>query len=271
MRMRKLGVLVVALACCRSKPAAPVQEDTGVAATAPAPDAAKAAIRTLKDVINEWNSAHVRHDARALEALYAPNVDFYGQKLTNVACAKRKEDAFAKSPDYSQSVTDLEVEVLDGGTSVLAEFLKTTRTRGKTDNFLASLVIGPDLRIAAETDRTSEAHLKYAGMWCRDENGLKDKVIPPFKISAREAEQRVTQSKRYAELMVLPQLMMVEWPKRCPSTCKPEPRACGYDMSLVYGIPSSDPLGATSYMELAVYVDAVTGDVWIEEGDGRQK
>lgn len=85
--------------------------------------------------LEQWNAAHNAHDAKALGALYAPSVVFYGVTLTNEECVRRKQAAFAASPDYAQSIRDVRTD----GTTV--RFVKTSTSNGKSTDYPSVLVL----------------------------------------------------------------------------------------------------------------------------------
>src|SRR5579863_4302706 len=76
--------------------AAVATPSTSVATRAPIRSVRPDPFAAPRLVLLQWNAAHDAHDAKALEALYAPNVKFYGSSLSGVACAKGKAAAFAK-------------------------------------------------------------------------------------------------------------------------------------------------------------------------------
>src|SRR5450432_3745730 len=46
---------------------------------------------TTREIVDAWNLAHTKHDVGALESLYAAQVAFYGQTLTNKQCVDKKK------------------------------------------------------------------------------------------------------------------------------------------------------------------------------------
>src|SRR4029077_10749945 len=109
----KLVALVIVAGCNKSsvgQDAAAMVATASVMAMASSsspPARAPRKVPTANEVVKAWNEAHTKHDTRALTSLYAPNVEFYGRALTNAQCVAAKKAAFAKSPDYAQSIRDV--------------------------------------------------------------------------------------------------------------------------------------------------------------------
>jgi hypothetical protein len=99
------------------------------------PPCSTAAPPAPESVLGKWNAAHNAHDANALRDVYAPTVVFYGASLSNDECVRRKQAAFAASPDYGQSIRDTKV---DGST---VRFVKTSTTKGKSTDYPSALVV----------------------------------------------------------------------------------------------------------------------------------
>jgi hypothetical protein len=246
-----------------------------------APDATSAwdPFRDARKDLDRWNEAHVKHDVKALEGLYALNVRFYGQPLSGEECVKRKAAAFAKSPDYTQSIRNVRMHQRVRG-QIEVTFVKHTSEKGKTADFDSTLTFGFDQRlledrITAESDAITDAKLGVsASRWCLDADGQEnDATLPPFKLSTKQAMARANASKHFTErTSTMPWGTVTPWvqpPETCPSACLPD-RHCGYVLTMICGIVSSDPMGATSYYEETFYVNAQDGsmsfkddkDVW---------
>ena len=221
---------------------------------------------TPLEVVNAWNDAHTKHDAKALASLYAPNVTFYGRALTSAQCVAAKKAAFARSPDYAQSTGD--VVVAEAG---VVTFTKTSISGGKSTDYPAVLVVTNGL-VSAETDKVTEANLvaqtAEKGKWC--EKG--DAIIPPYRISANEAQERVRRSKYFLEAQSWSNPRLGPDEVVCPTKCDRAAFQCGYSIALVaYGHETSDPLSTpTRNLMEWLYVDAVDATLWYEQGtDGK--
>jgi hypothetical protein len=228
---------------------------------------------TPREAVEEWNRAHVTHDPKALASIYAPHVKFYGQTLTNKQCVAAKNAAFAKSPDYSQSIRD--VEVHDDG---VVTFTKTSTSRGKSNDYPAVIVVTNGL-VTAETDKITEANLTAQAAknasWCSDEA----KVIPPFVISAAQARERVEVPGR-SHMCATCQYVVNS--VTCPTKCERATHACGYELSVTqyphklnaqgnYGVDPDCQCINFDYSQgttVTLYVDAVDGTLYAQSDDG---
>ncbi len=241
--MKRTLVVALFVACKLERNAAPTAVD---AAAIPIPSARAAASGSARSarpdpfaeprfVLVKWNAAHGSHDVHALEALYAPTVRYYGQTLSGAACAKGKAAAFAKSPDYAQTVRDASFTKQDS--SWLVSFTKTSTSGGKSTDYPAFLVVEHG-RIAEESDKITDANLAKlraahaASDWCHDARGRPNDVVkPPFT------------------------------PSDCPKPCKDDPGACVvfrvYDPSRLAIRSDGTVLNDATWLE-DMYVDFVT-------------
>jgi hypothetical protein len=157
--MRYLVLALLVVADCNKSHAGPTTEDASVtlaasatvSATASAASSAPIARKPPSplDVVNAWNAAHTKHDIKALTAIYAPRVEFYGRTLTGAQCVAAKKAAFAKAPDYAQSIRDIVV-----GADGVVTFTKTSTQGGKSTDYPAVLVVTGGV-VAAETDKVT--------------------------------------------------------------------------------------------------------------------
>lgn len=223
-----------------------------------------------RGVVARWNDAHSKHDAHALELLYAQKVTFYGTPMTASECAKRKAAAFAKSPSFAQSVRDVRIE-RPNKTEILVQFVKTTTVDGKSTDYPAFLRLDKSLVITEESDKITDANLqeaqRAATRWCLDEDGIPTtRVKPPFTISVVQALEEIHGSKHFAALQAAHdgQPLGIDIPFTCPTQCAPATRDCGFDFRIVN---PSDIGVTTSIMVEWVYVDAVKNVLWWGYGD----
>lgn len=239
-------------------------------ASATTPPRAPRKVSTPLEVVNAWNEAHTKHDAKALASLYAPHVAFYGRTLTSAQCVAAKKRAFAKSPDYAQSIRD--VVATEAG---VVTFTKTSTSGGKSTDYPAVLVVTRGL-VSVETDKITEANLAAQtaeaekAKWC--EKG--DAVIPPYRISANEAQERVRRSKYFSDTYLqelnpwTPELDEVV----CPTKCDRAAFACGFSIGVMaHGHETADPLSMPTVSLLEwLYVDAVDATLWYDQSaDGK--
>ena len=270
------ALLLLPLCCCHNKPelaaadggSAPPVVSASVSASASAH--ARPRVTTL-DVVQAWNTAHTKHDTKALELLYAPHVEFYGRTMTNAACVAAKKAAFAKSPDYAQSIRDVVV-----GNDGVVTFTKTSTSGGKSTDYAAVLIVKGDL-VTAETDKVTEANLAAAkSEWCWAKGAVlfppSDAVIAPFRISGAEACRRARLTKYFkAQEAARPGVFIDFGEIICPTKCDRPTFECGYDLKLEnHSSEALDDPEPHSIMIDWVYVDAVDGTLWYSKGaDGK--
>jgi hypothetical protein len=270
--MRRIALAVLVVAACRTKsttsegpapsvtvasapaPSASVAVDAAIARTAPPP--------TM--VVEQWNVAHIKHDLKALEGLYAAHVQFYGQRLSNKQCVSAKKAAFEKSPDYSQTIRDLHAKS-DGTVT----FTKTSTIKGKSTDYPAILVVANGV-ITAETDKVTDANLAAAAAkaasWCLEDYwSPNDKVIAPYKVSAMQACTRGMQTKFFKEIVPPGKFYDMCGQISCPTKCDQGKRECGYDLRIEDHSPDRQSM---SSLVSWVYVDAVDGTLFWEGAKG---
>jgi hypothetical protein len=186
---------------------------------------------------------------------------FYGTALSGPECAKRKAAAFAKSPDFAQTLGEIKIEPRDAGGGWVVRFTKTTTEKGKSHDYPAVLVLDARLAISQESDKVTEANLasmaRPSERWCLDGDGSPNtRVIPPFTVSMAAALSAVWSSKHMKELQASYDgaSLGVDIPFSCPTSCVVAEQQCGYHFRVV----NLSNLGVTtSIMVEWVYVDAV--------------
>jgi hypothetical protein len=271
--MRILGAGCLVLLACRREVTTTVTQDAQAELASTSAPSMTASAPTSKtpsalEVVNRWNDAHVKHDSHALESLYSVKVEFYGQTLTGRACAAKKAAAFAKSPSYRQSIEDVHIDSEGAVTTVT--FTKTSIENGKSTDYPAALVVTGGL-ITAETDMITQANLAAQAaktqMWCLEEPWIaNDKIIAPYKISAKNAYTRARRTKHFHDMeAVRPNVFLDFGQISCPTQCASATRECGYDMRLEN---HSQDLNSEPHSNLIewVYVDAVTALMYWDDG-----
>jgi hypothetical protein len=227
-------------------------------------------------VVEQWNTAHTKHDAAALSSLYDSRVEFYGQTLTSSQCVAKKKAAFDKDATYTQSIRDLKLTTNDKGGLTRARFTKTSTSHGKGTDYPSTLIIDARGLISVETDDVTDKNLSdlaaAADDWCLDgslADGQEpnDKVKPPFTISARRATDGVIASKTFkaGADSVGPNHAYGIDQISCPANnCNPASGACTYDFRMI------DPTmrGVTTSILVGwLHVDAVTGTITSDGND----
>lgn len=219
---------------------------------------------TVHEALDAWNDAHNKHDARALEVLYAARVAFYATTQTNEDCVAKKAAAFAKAPDFTQSLSNIKFNSDDPARQAkeftLVTFRKTSTIGGKSTTVSASLGVAPDGLITFESDGPTTDKLYKAWFeaesWCtRPGDAPNDTIIAPYKLSAKDARARILRSKRWAELQNEDDATAPDVFFKCPTACDQSVRdGCGYEMGVVNG-------NDNRFLRTVLYVDAVNGDV----------
>lgn len=265
------AALVLLLIGCRDKSVPPVVDAAAPAASLVVDSGAPTVKRfAARDIVDQWNEAHVKHDAKALEGLYGAKVKFYGQTLSGKDCAARKAAAFAKSRDYTQAIKDVDSKT-EGSTSTVT-FTKTSTEKGKSTDYPAILVVVGNA-ITAETDKVTDANLAAreaaSQMWCMEEPWMpNDKVIAPYKLSALDAARRGRMTKHFHELEVAAKATFLDFGQiTCPTKCEPATRECGYDLRIEdHSAAVAETPAPHSNLVGWAYIDAVTGVMYWNDG-----
>ncbi len=203
-----VGLAIAMAVCAACKRAPPAPSATAPSATAssasgsPAVAASSHAPAVPTDphqVLDAWNDAHARHDADALERLYAPQVLFYGTATTAADAAAKKRAAFATSPGYTQAVEKPVFEKTADGKETWARFDKVTKDRGAKRTYPMLMRFDASGRIIEESDDVTRDE-----QWCiagtGGEMAPSERVVPPFRISAAGAEQAAMASRHLQKL-----------------------------------------------------------------------
>lgn len=160
-------VLCLAAASCRRGDSSGTRPDPSAGPAQPLAAPASSVPLTVADVIRSWDDAHNRHDIDALRQIYGNEVDFYGRRLSRDAVLATKADAFRRSPDFSQRLSDLKTS--DAGHGTVATFTKKWVANGKTRGVEASVEIAPidgRLLVVKETDASVSSNGGNKG--CKD-------------------------------------------------------------------------------------------------------
>lgn len=220
----------------------------------------------------------MKHDSRALEALYAPRVQFYGQSLTGRRCAELKKAAFDKSPDYTQSIRDLRIHQPDSGTETRVSFTKTSTEKGTSADYPAILSVDKSGLITAESDKITDANVAaqaaLAGEWCTDnelatiDSTPNDKIIPPFRVSSRTAVSKANGSKHFHDIQAsMPGEFLAIDVIICPTKCLVDGQECGYQLRVANHTNSAS---SPSILVAWLYVNAMDGVLSWDEASGRK-
>ena len=224
-------------------------------------------------IVTRWNDAHVAHDANALRALYAETVYFYGKSLPRAECVKRKADAFAKAPDYSQAMRD--VVATQRGDHLVIALVKAWTTSGKTTDSLSVLYVDAQGHITAEMDKPVD------DSWCLGRSGENSVVIPPFTISAAQAAAHMLHSRYVKNPKVVAKsstpdatIYRCPNPTECPSgVVRPGPprtqeeQSCFFKVRLGVSDPGFAKVGGGlhQWVDMETWVDGVSNVHWYQD------
>jgi ketosteroid isomerase-like protein len=262
-----LALFALVFSCRRSSPvvddaarAAEATETTPLATATAVPSATAIAGADAQMVIERWNSAHNAHDVDALASLYAPTVSFYGTSVSNAECANKKRLAFTATPDYTQSTRDAKLEPAEAGRTFV-RLVKTSKTKGKSKDYAAILIIDASNKIVEESDDLSEG-------WCFGKDELQatgnDRVVAPFRMSSNDAMMKARSSKYFASLSKpVGDIRNLT----CARRCALQTHECGFAFVLHDMEPHSmdDPTLTVSSWLGSVEVEPVTKTLWWQD------
>src|SRR5215471_4821345 len=96
-----------------SKRAEPVAVGASSAPSSSAPEAASVSrapsASNPEAAVARWNDALAKHDVEALRSVYADPIEFYGTPLPRDQVLKMKQEAFAQTPDFTQSIQNVRI------------------------------------------------------------------------------------------------------------------------------------------------------------------
>ncbi|MBO4730889.1 MAG: hypothetical protein J5593_05390 [Bacteroidaceae bacterium] len=111
----------------------------------------------------QWDKCHRQHNAEALDTLYCAVCLYYGTDQTHDFILNNKRQFFAKHPDYTQRISDVEINIVNGAT-IDVNFIKQVKVKptDKWKTYKAYLhLIGSasDWYVSWESDETTDANL----------------------------------------------------------------------------------------------------------------
>jgi hypothetical protein len=147
-----------------------------------------------------WNRALDRHDVRALDALYAQDVCFYGQRKSKSAILDSKQRALSADSSFQQQIVGpIEVTPVVSGESAIATFVKRSGDPGHLRDVRARLFLKnfavdyarPDApwTIVGENDATAPSTSTLDG--CESEAAHSTRNIPDVDARCDEVASKV--------------------------------------------------------------------------------
>lgn len=254
--MRRAWLAVILVACKRSDPPAPMT--TIVTSAAPSETAPEIEpTPTAEAIIGKWDLAHEKHDADALEKLYAARVLFYGKDMTAAEAAAKKRAAFASTPDYRQGVGRIATEPGPDETT-WARFDKIVTDKKGQQTFPMLARIDASNHIVEESDDVTK---DSDWCWKRPAPEPNDRVVPPFRISASRAADGITKSKYIAGLrrkghdIVLDPYNGFKCARRCATP--------SHDCNFSFRISDLSIKGTSSNFAGNIEVDPLTSTIYV--------
>ncbi|NDC42084.1 MAG: hypothetical protein EBZ77_11135, partial [Chitinophagia bacterium] len=110
-----------------------------------------------------WVQADSSHNMALFEMLYAPTVEFYGFATPKKTCIARKQQFFAKHPDYTVTLAGNVAQQTLADKSCKVTFDKAVTLGGKTTLYRAYLVLRPTgdtWTVITEGDTTTDYNLR---------------------------------------------------------------------------------------------------------------
>ena len=114
--------------------------------------------------LKSWDDLHNLRQHDDFEYEYAPNVHYYGMKVTKQKVQQSKNDFLKKTPDYEQVSYRLNVTKTDAS-HVRCDFQKRTVSQGKTRVYPSYLIYvtddnGTSWQIERESDLVTDRNLE---------------------------------------------------------------------------------------------------------------
>jgi hypothetical protein len=265
--MWRQRALSLSLAACAASPCAPTRSTappaTASAAApvrAPAPSApapVQSARVSVGRIVASWDTAHAKRDARALDAVYAPEVWFYGFRLSRAQCEKKKAAAFAAAPDDTPSIEDVAF-MDDGAGGFFVTLTKVTTSAGKRKRHPAYLYIDEGYVIAEGDGKAIGDHLsEHRCVTVTPDSWFVPHEVAegPWRVSALQAVRTTMASKHLAEMRAK---FNARWIKASIVSC-PVKSDRAYHLQLVA------PDVFDSHLLGVAHVDGISGQLtWTE-------
>jgi hypothetical protein len=121
--------------------------------------------KAIKAVVEDWNNAHNTKNTFKLEELYASKLLFYGQRLSEGKCLRKKTTLFNTYPDFQQKVISpaLNLTAYSSG-KIKCDFTKEVTFNGQTKQYPCYLLLEKDAdgyHIVGESDYITDRNLNY--------------------------------------------------------------------------------------------------------------
>jgi hypothetical protein len=116
----------------------------------------------MKQLVQEWNKAHISKDINVFSNLFDNTVLFYGTQKSKKSCIESKSSSFKKYPDFYQQIYgDIQIENIDES-EVKCSFVKRVTVKQVTTDYPSYLIfrkIDGDWKIITEGDLVTDKNL----------------------------------------------------------------------------------------------------------------
>ena len=121
-------------------------------------------VQLFRAYLKNWDNLHNLRKTDDFQLDYAPNVDYYGMKMSKEKVQQSKAAFLQKTPDYEQVSYRLKVTKTDAR-HVRCDFLKRTIAKGKTRVYPSYLIYvtnndGSSWKIERESDQVTDKNLE---------------------------------------------------------------------------------------------------------------
>ena len=121
-------------------------------------------VQLFRAYLKNWDNLHNLRKTDDFQLDYAPNVDYYGMKMSKEKVQQSKTAFLQKTPDYEQVSYRLKVTKMDAR-HVRCDFLKRTIAKGKTRVYPSYLIYvtnndGSSWQIERESDQVTDKNLE---------------------------------------------------------------------------------------------------------------
>lgn len=121
-------------------------------------------VELFRVYLKSWDNLHNLRQTEDFKFDYAPNVDYYGMKVTREKVQQSKAAFLQKTPDYEQVSYRLKATKMDAR-HVRCDFLKRTIAQGKTRIYPSYLIYvtednGTSWQIEWESDQVTDKNLE---------------------------------------------------------------------------------------------------------------
>ena len=240
----------------------------------PSSSSARNAVPRLAEaLVVKWNAAHSSRDASALKAIYAPELWYYGERLTREKCVKQKAATFASNPDFAQSIID--PTYMDDGTGgYYVTFTKITTSHGSSRRRPTYLYLGVGNIVAEGDFAPTPDPLERPCINITPDGWFlpNDAIVAPYVISALDAVRGTVRSKHLAALRTklharALEVSVVACAGAVDANGEPENNyALSVDNPDWAPSPSEGALGGHPTLVVSAFVDAITRTLSWDDG-----